>query len=248
MLRYSATSYNGQHFNGERNDCAVRAYMTTTGCTYAEAHAVMRTRCQRPDRRGTPTHLLIRLLESDSRFERVHSSTVGMGFTGRGYGYGRVRSGTVSLARFIADNPRGTFYVLKASHAFAVVDGVVVDTWKPGPRCKVTHAWKLKGTGSAPVVAPKPAPVVAPTPKAAPAPVQRPQGGPVATVTPSGKARIPTAMLDVLRAEGAGLSVLTDETVRRAYTAVLGAHVVAVMSDRQVAWATSHVRAGFKAR
>ena len=49
----------------------------------------------------------------------------------------------MSLARFIRENPVGVFYVLKSAHAFAIVDGVLVDTWHVGNRCRVTSAWRV---------------------------------------------------------------------------------------------------------
>ena len=52
-INYMATSYNGNQTPGERNDCAVRALMTTAGCTYSAAHTVLRARCARRNGRGT---------------------------------------------------------------------------------------------------------------------------------------------------------------------------------------------------
>jgi hypothetical protein len=154
-ISYRTTTYPcGTYHTGERNDCSVRALMTAVGCTYTAAHATLAS-IGRQHRKGVMTYSLKRLLDSGEAlhghtFTRVHDTSWGTTWTGRSWRASRM--GTISLARFAAANPVGTFYVLKSGHAFAMVDGVVVDTWKPGARCKVTAAWRVE-----PVAVPAPA-------------------------------------------------------------------------------------------
>jgi hypothetical protein len=134
---WSRTVYNGSQVANERNDCVVRAMMTVTGSTYKAAHDLLRTRCNRRNRKGTPARPLIALLDSGStlgaKFERV---------VGRpGQYIGGTRS--MTLAAFIRSNPVGVFFVWKRGHAFAIVDGVLVDTWHVGSRSRVCCAWRV---------------------------------------------------------------------------------------------------------
>lgn len=161
-VSYKKTTYVGEKKKGENKDCAVRALMTVTGISYQEAHSLLAKHCGRKDKKGTNTNRLIALLDNIRVIKtlgftatRVHSSHREVNPLGR-----RRQMGTVTLRSFIQANPKGTFFVLKRSHAFAVVDGVVIDTWEPGGRCKVTYAWKLEPLAQAQpeVVEPAPAP------------------------------------------------------------------------------------------
>lgn len=143
-IAYETTSYNGDHMAGERNDCAVRALMTVTGSTYRVAWGLIKVKTGRPNRKGTPTRALARFLDSGTILGCTFERTQGTGVSKRG---------RITLARFVRQNLVGTFYVLKRGHAFAIVDGVVVDTWKPGARSLVFAAWRVTKSE------PKPAPV-----------------------------------------------------------------------------------------
>jgi hypothetical protein len=143
---FIATTYNGPRPAGEYSDCAVRALMTTTGSTYMEAHAVLADRCGRVNGQGTNTWMLERLLNSGvvlgCRFELIATRVTTRKTTK--WGTESVEHGPCStLAKFIRENPVGTFYVLKRGHAFAVVNGTLIDTWKVGPRSRCTQAWKV---------------------------------------------------------------------------------------------------------
>jgi hypothetical protein len=132
---YAHTEYNGGQVTGERNDCAVRALMTVTGSTYGDAHSHLAT--LRSYRKGTSTLGLIRMLDRGdtilgSKFTRVQ---------GKAGQY--QRSNRTTLNTFCKAHPVGRYYLLKRGHAIAVVDGVVVDTWRPGGRSLVTGAWQV---------------------------------------------------------------------------------------------------------
>jgi hypothetical protein len=144
-VAWSRTEYNGAQVAGETNDCAVRALMTVTGATYQQAHSLLRTRCGRRHGKGTPYQPLVDLLDGGdvlgARFERVHEAK--RVIKRSGWRSRWAWEGRQSLRAFCRANPKGTFYVLKYAHAFAVVDGVLVDTWHVPGGCLATGAWKV---------------------------------------------------------------------------------------------------------
>ena len=147
-ISYKKTAFNGTRSPSEGRDCAVRALMTAASSTYEEAAEALRKSCGRRVGGSTNTSKLMKLLDTGrvlgKTFTRVHSSERVWKPSGR-----RGQIGTMSIAAFIKQNPKGTFYVLKAQHAMVVVDGVLVDVWQPGPRCRVTFAWRVTTTSKA---------------------------------------------------------------------------------------------------
>lgn len=143
MIAFTATTYNGPQVAGEHNDCAVRCLMTVTGSTYLAAHTVLADTCGRKFRKGTNTYSLIALLDSGTvlgaTFKRLADIS---------------RGSKQTLATFARLHPVGSFYCLKASHAFTIVDGVLVDTWKVGGRCRVFGAWAVTPKPAAPTAGP----------------------------------------------------------------------------------------------
>lgn len=133
MNAFINTTYNGTQITGERNDCAVRALMTTTGATYLAAHNVLRNRCGRQFRRGTSTYSLTTLLDSGTILGAAFTRVDSEGINGNWQ----------TLAAFKRSNPVGRFYLLMRGHAFAVVNGVTIDTWKVGSRSRVNGAWAV---------------------------------------------------------------------------------------------------------
>ena len=143
------TQYDATHAEyNEHNDCSVRAVMTVTGSTYKAAHTLLAEDCGRPNRRGVSSYNFTRRMDQGevlgSKLERV-----------KGIGYQwEPNAKRITLAKFIQQNPVGTFLLGKRGHAFAVVDGVLVDTWRVGPRALVNRAWKVT-KAEAPVALPK---------------------------------------------------------------------------------------------
>ena len=106
----------------ETNDCVVRAIAIAARIPYTRAHKLVAKETGRRPRRGTQGFLAMM-----SRV-RIGQRRVGLG---RRY----------TVAKFVEQFPKGRYLVRKSRHAFAVVDGVVHDNWKPGPRCIITDAW-----------------------------------------------------------------------------------------------------------
>lgn len=101
----------------ERNDCAVRAYAIYSGTSYTTSHSIF-TKSGRKRGKGTSLATLDRVLGEDARFNcRM----------------------TLSALRRL--HPTGSVYAVKRGHAFAMVNGVVHDTWKVGEKVQVRAYW-----------------------------------------------------------------------------------------------------------
>lgn len=151
-VTFSYTAFDStktESFSHEKSDCAVRAMMTVTGSSYAEAHALLADRCGRKDGKGTTTSLLIKLLNSGeilgSTFERVLWADYA--WTGKTW----TRKGRKALKTVAKMFAKGSFYCLMRGHAFAIVDGALVDTWKVPAGSKVFGVWRVEKV-AAPVV------------------------------------------------------------------------------------------------
>jgi hypothetical protein len=102
----------------EHNDCAVRAYALFKDIPYNEAHCIFK-KLGRRDGRGTKNHIIYDLIGRNSRKD-------GAGMT---------------LNQLIAANPTGKVYGLKRGHAFAIINGVLHDSWKVGGKSRITFYW-----------------------------------------------------------------------------------------------------------
>lgn len=124
----------------EKNDCTVRALMTLTGQTYELAHDLC-SDYGRKSRRAMYTTALEHAMKSgDTLLECTFHER-------------RTRGDrTVTLKRFIRENPVGRFYCTKRGHAFAVVDGQVIDTFNPRWGWRIKFAAQVLRKGEAAVV------------------------------------------------------------------------------------------------
>ena len=52
----------------------------------------------------------------------------------------------ITLNKLIKKHPKGKLYCLIRGHAFAIVDGIVNDTWAVGLKSRVFAYWTLPGT------------------------------------------------------------------------------------------------------
>lgn len=110
---------------GERADCTVHAFSNATGCHYEKAHAALAANGRRKSCRY-----------------RLHQHAHDVGRT-LGVKLELVRrSGT--LRRFLSDYPQGRFIVRVSGHAFAVVDGSVIDRTEQSPDRHIKHAWRVE--------------------------------------------------------------------------------------------------------
>lgn len=100
----------------EMNDCAVRAYATYKQIPYEQAHALFK-KAGRKDRRATPVAMIKKLLGSTGQIKGL------------------------TLNGLMQSYPQGRVYAVKRGHAFALVDGVLHDTWKVGGKSRIMYMW-----------------------------------------------------------------------------------------------------------
>ena len=121
----------------ERNDCAVRATVCASALPYAEVHAAYAA-AGRAARRGTPWSVCqaaaralfgpdVEIVKFDANYELIGSP-----WRRRWHASGRP-----TLAQFAAQHRKGCYIVVIKGHAFALVDGVQLDTAPNGSRCRV---------------------------------------------------------------------------------------------------------------
>jgi hypothetical protein len=110
----------------EKNDCTVRAFAIVSGKPYKDVHKVIET-FGRKNGKG--------LAKCNKKVQPI-SKALGINLKQV------CRSG--SLKKLIENNPNGKMLVLVRKHAFAVVDGIVEDTWQQSVDRHVKGAWILE--------------------------------------------------------------------------------------------------------
>ena len=116
----------------EKNDCVVRAVAAASGSAYEPAHAFVKDVFERNDKEGTfgvsvtinkIAGVAQKIGKSETTFE-VLPEDKKMNYYKL---YGEVVKRQKTVKSFIQDNPKGTFMVLVAKHAFVIKDGVLID-------------------------------------------------------------------------------------------------------------------------
>ena len=116
----------------EKNDCVVRAVAAASGSAYEPAHQFVKEVFGRNNNEGTfgvgvtiekiagvaqkigKTETTFEVLPEDKKVNYYKL-------------YGEVVKRQKTVKSFIQDNPKGTFMVLVAKHAFVIKDGVLID-------------------------------------------------------------------------------------------------------------------------
>ena len=106
----------------ENNDCTVKGLARASGVLYAVAHSAMKA-AGRKERKGVRLAALI----EDRKIP--------------GFLFRNLNIPTMTIARFVRENPTGRFLIRRRKHAFAIADGVVLDDNKRKPLDRITHAW-----------------------------------------------------------------------------------------------------------
>jgi hypothetical protein len=139
--------------NKETNDCVVKAVAASIGVTYDTAHTFVKETFNREDRKGVPGKDLI---ENMSKLSEVGIAKVGtkevsfevmpkQAITNMYKLYGELIHRQKTVKSFMESYPKGSYIVTVAKHAFAVVDGVMIDNvgTEYKPTRKVTGAYKV---------------------------------------------------------------------------------------------------------
>ena len=121
----------------EHKDCTVVALAAAADIPYSEAHALL-AKAGRLPRHGFKLRLW---LDNQCFAARMRGGKFRLGK----YSVERVvmfNRDRVTLAQFLRDFPRGRFVCRKRSHAFAVIDGKVLNLFT-GARTRITNLWYL---------------------------------------------------------------------------------------------------------
>ena len=108
----------------ETRDCTVRALAISAGIKYYIAHNIARDAGRR-SRCGFYVPKIIKEAKKN-----------GLQF------YKCVRS-SITIQKFLKKYPKGRFYCRRSGHAFAVIDGVILDTTPNTPYQRITEAYEF---------------------------------------------------------------------------------------------------------
>lgn len=151
----SIKGYGSELAKNEKNDCFVRALASATDVNYDVAHTFTKDYFGRADGRGVYfTGATIDPLEEsglslgskDFDFKVLGK----MRITNAYKLYGKIVYRQKTVKSFIKDNPKGTYIVGVAGHAFTIKDGTLIDNAdeKFRPTRKVTSVFQLKSKRS----------------------------------------------------------------------------------------------------
>ena len=108
----------------EYSDCTIRALALCANIKYDVAHKVGKDAGRKNRCRFSTVKLIKEAKKNGLKFFQC------------------VRS-SVTISKFIQRNPKGRFYCRRSGHAFALVDGVILDTTPNSAYQRITHAWEF---------------------------------------------------------------------------------------------------------
>jgi hypothetical protein len=122
-LKFQRVEPRPPEFQYETNDCVVTAVAVASEIPYETAHSMLAKQGRKP-KDGTYGFQFHPVLDGWCREKLTFKS--GM-----------------TIGRFAKEHPRGRWILDIASHATTLIDGVVVDRFLPGERCRVRKAWRM---------------------------------------------------------------------------------------------------------
>jgi len=137
----------------EKNDCVVRAVAAASGSAYEPAHAFVKEVFERNDKEGTfGVSVTINKIAGVAQTIGKSQTTFEVLPEDKKMNYYKLHGEVVkrqkTVKSFIQDNPKGTFLVLVAKHAFTIKDGVLIDNQGEEfrPTRKVQDAFKVEAS------------------------------------------------------------------------------------------------------
>jgi hypothetical protein len=61
-----------------------------------------------------------------------------------GIEYRKIKTGGITIQKFLQKNPTGRFVVNRRGHAFCVIDGVIYDHMENKPMQRIVGIWKVE--------------------------------------------------------------------------------------------------------
>lgn len=118
------TNYDTKH----KRNCTVVALAAATGLPYDEAHKIAE-KAGRLFNKGFRSEKLIKY------FNTKH---------GRNQ-FRKVKRTAITVQKFCKKYPKGSYYVRKKGHAYAIINGTVVDRSRPKALERILEAWQFVG-------------------------------------------------------------------------------------------------------
>ena len=141
MALIKSDSKGVERFEGEANDCTVRALANASGMPYKLAHKIMR-KAGREERRGMHAdHWLPVLNRLGFTLESIHGTTRGAKYLS--YKTGKLAQPGITLDNLLNRLGYGRFIIKIRGHVLAVVDGQVLDYGYNPAGSKVQAVFKL---------------------------------------------------------------------------------------------------------
>jgi hypothetical protein len=119
-------------YEGERNDCTVRALQAVTGVPYRYAHTLLAKKHDRCPGRGIKFESTLRNWAVDKTILFGYRVTL------------RVAGARETLATTRRHFNTGRYLLIKRGHAFTMIDGVVYDAGVLGARTRVLSVWEFE--------------------------------------------------------------------------------------------------------
>jgi hypothetical protein len=109
----------------EKGDCTIRALAISAGIPYQYAHKIGRE-AGRKNKKGFHPEILLKYAKKEY-----------------GITYKKKRYKSVTIQRFIKENPTGHYYVATNNHAFAILNGTIYDTGLNRPLQRLEEAYLI---------------------------------------------------------------------------------------------------------
>lgn len=125
----------------ERSDCVVRAIASASGMTYDKAHAYVKEKYNRQNRKGTygfPIGMNKMAINGDKLNRKGVKTLTTSDLKGSGVG-------NMTVGSFAKLYDKGTYILRVTGHAFTIKDGVVIGNPDDSVRVRriVKNAWKI---------------------------------------------------------------------------------------------------------
>jgi hypothetical protein len=117
-------------FGFEENDCTVRALSLAGNISYAKAHKIAKDRGRKDLKAFNSFLLILEARKQGMNWKILRNGTKLMLFEGD------------TIAKFSKTHPKGRYLLCTRSHAVAVVDGVIHDTFDSRRR-RIQGVWQL---------------------------------------------------------------------------------------------------------
>jgi hypothetical protein len=109
----------------DNNNCTIVALSTAAGIPYTEAYQIGKV-AGRKHGRGFYT---ARLMQFAKR---------------RGIAHRKIKTGGMTIQKFLQKHPVGRFVVNRRGHAFAIIDGIIYDHLQNTPLQRIVGIWQVE--------------------------------------------------------------------------------------------------------